>query len=172
MLKAVKNDFEKIYYILKEAFPPTERRTKKEQLKLFNNKHYRVYIDDKDVRIFICTWEFDKFIFIEHFAVAKEFRGKKLGSTFLKKFYSSTNKPVIFEVEPPENDISEKRIRFYQRHGATLNSFDYIQPPMQRGQPPIPLMIMSYPEQINKAEFEIYKKEIHSEVYNVKEQSL
>ncbi len=167
MILLTKDDFEKFYFILKEAFPKNERRTKKEQFNLFEQKEYRVYADGKSVNAFMAVWDFEEFLFLEHFAVRKDLRGKRLGSELFASMIQTLQKPLVFEVEPPTNEISQKRIRFYKKMGAVLNSFEYIQPPLQQGQSEIPLKIMSYPDPITKNSFEKIKMTLYKNVYKV-----
>ena len=167
MLIATEKNFEDIYNILKEAFPPCERRTKSGQKALFSLKEYKVFVDKDTPDVFMAIWDFKEFLFLEHFAVKKEKRGNAVGSAFFNEFISAANKPIIFEVEPPENKTSARRIKFYSSLGAKLNNFDYIQPSLQENQPSIPLRIMSYPTQLTDKEFSSYKQTILRKVYNI-----
>ena len=73
---------------------------------------------------------------------------------------------VCLEVEPPENEISKRRIDFYKRNGLYLNTFPYLQPPISNGKNPVPLMIMSS-KKIDKEKFSFIKDKLYREVYNV-----
>ena len=46
---------------------------------------------------------------------------------------SSTEKPIILEVERPVSQDAVRRIDFYESLGFHLNVFDYIQPPIDEG---------------------------------------
>ena len=168
MLTAKKDDFEKIYNILYEAFPIYERRTKEKQLELFGNDKYKVFIDSKQVNVFMAVWDFNNFAFLEHFAVTSSMRGKNIGSDFFKTVVKELNKTVIWEVELPSNDIAKRRIEFYKKLGAKLNNFEYIQPSLQKGQGTIPLLIMSYPSLLDENAFFEIKSTIYKHVYNQK----
>ena len=167
MLIATEKNFEDIYNILKEAFPPCERRTKSEQKALFSLKEYKVFVDTETPDVFMAIWDFEEFLFLEHFAVKKEKRGNAVGSSFFNEFISTVNKTIIFEVEPPENEISVRRIKFYTSLGAKLNDFNYIQPSLQKNQPSIPLRIMSYPVQLTNKQFTSYRNTVLRKVYNI-----
>ena len=67
------SDFEKIYKIMEESFPPTEFRPYNEQLALFDDSHYRVFGIKKNDEILsiAAVWEFEEITFIEHLATAK-----------------------------------------------------------------------------------------------------
>ena len=64
------------------------------------------------------------------------------------------NNKVILEVELPYNETNRKRIYFYEQHGFSYNDFEYFQTPLNQGDEPLPLRIMSYPDPINRKEFE------------------
>jgi hypothetical protein len=51
---------------------------------------------------------------------------------------------MILEVEPPVDDISRKRISFYERHGFRRNKyFNYRQPSYAYGLPEVEMELMS-----------------------------
>lgn len=163
-------DIKTVYEIMDEAFPPTEKRSFEGQKKLLEEKQYRIipnYNSLGELSGFIAVWSFDTFNFIEHIAVSKQMRGKGIGSTILKSYIRSCNKIILLEVEPPDNEVAVKRIRFYEKLGFNLNSFYYQQPPLQDGFSYIDLKIMSYPEKISEVEFLPLKKQIYKTVYKV-----
>lgn len=165
---ADKNDFDRIFEIMEDAFPLSERRTFEKQLLLFDNSFYKPYVYYKNniIEAFILCWEICKVIFIEHFAVDKKLRGTGIGTKLLKDFLNSSHRPVCLEVELPENEITKRRISFYERLGFKLNDFEYFQPSLQPGQKKIQLKIMSYPEKLSEEDFNLYRKLIHKSAYN------
>ena len=93
-------------------------------------KGHILHNDEEDVAYSICADTCaNGYILISLLAVYKEFRGKGLGSIFLKELRRrySINQGIIVEVEKPENSRSdkeralcEKRIQFYQNAGFYL----------------------------------------------------
>ena len=59
------------------------------------------------------------------------------------------------------------RVSFYEKLGFSFNDFYYLQQPLNPGDSPFRLNIMSYPESIGEKEFEKYKKDIYRDVYGV-----
>lgn len=169
--KLSKSDFNKIYNIMQNSFPKTECRTFDEQEKLLSNENYKItYLkEDNKITCFIAYWEFDSFIFIEHFAVAPEKRNCGIGSDFLKTFLSLCYKKVVLEVELPLDDIARRRIDFYQKIGFIKNNYPYIQPSMRKDALPVPLEIMSYNSALEKNEFHYIKDTLYTSVYNAKD---
>lgn len=165
-------DFQSLYRLLETSFPPTERRTKEGQKALFDTEPaYKVFgLKNKatnSVDAFLAVWELENILFLEHFAVDPTLRGKGLGSRLLCELAGITDKPLCLEVEPPENDLAKRRIEFYRRNGFFLNEYPYIQPSLAKGQPPIPLLIMTYGKAVDQSTFEKIRDELYKNVYRI-----
>lgn len=170
MLKRLGRDkFNEIYEILDDSFPADEYRPYEGQEALFDREEYRVYgtVEDSKLAGFISVWEFEEFAYIEHFAVDRRFRNGGRGKDMLQEIVGSISKPFVLEVEPPESEITERRIGFYQRNGFVFNDYDYVQQPMWEGRNPVPLKIMSYPKALNEKGFEKVRNTIYKEVFGV-----
>ena len=50
---------------------------------------------------------------------------------------------LLLEVELPEEELSRRRIGFYERCGFTLHPYEYLQPPYHAEGEPFPLRIMT-----------------------------
>lgn len=161
-------DFESLYKVMENSFPSIERRDFKGQKKLFNKDFYNVigYKDSNDkVCAFLAFWKFDEFNFVEHFAVDESLRGEGIGTKLFNHYLESTDKLTVLEVEPPEDEISTRRIKYYERMGMKMNDYNYMQPPLQKGKPLIPLKIMSYENELMDHEFNNIKRCIYKTVY-------
>lgn len=113
------------------SFPPDERRP---------FPLLRCLIDEQDLFAigallqnetyigFLSYWDFETFRYVEHFAVDPLARGGGLGGKCLNLFLSQSDKPVVLEVELPEDEMSRRRIGFYERHGFVLCQHPYYQP--------------------------------------------
>lgn len=164
-------DFDSLYKLMSEAFPSEERRNYEDQKRLLNEDAYSITSHKDEVgniTAFIASWEFSHFVFIEHFAVSSKIRGNGMGTLMIKDYLSNCSKSIFLEVEPPENDISMRRIEFYKRLGFHLNDYDYLQPPLQKQHDFLPLRIMSYPKRVDNKEFIDFKNVIYDKVYNMK----
>lgn len=150
------------------AFPPTERRNK-EQQRVLTDENPDFYccilsVNDKAVG-FITYWEFDTFVYIEHFAIEPSMRGKNIGSQVLNLVHAKQIKPVILEVERPDTDIARRRISFYERCGYKLWTQDYLQPPYQEGYPLLPLYLMCHGNLTEEQDFNSIKALLYQKVY-------
>ena len=170
LTKLSAGDFPAIWQILSESFPPEERRTEEGQRRLLEETAaYQVYGYRKkdELQAILASWKFDEFIFIEHFAVRQSIRGGGLGGRMLQAFLAECDRPVLLEVELPEEEIKARRIHFYERNGFVLNEYDYMQPAMQPGCEAIPLLIMTHPKTFNESGLNQMRDTLYREVYLV-----
>ena len=169
MKKVALNDFDKIYKIMCESFPEEEIRSREGQRALFENDNYRVLCLERGGEIvsIAAVWQFDTFTFLEHLATAKNLRGEGLGKSLLREIIDCSPSPVCLEVEPPVNELTRRRIGFYERNGMHLNSYPYIQPSLGEGRDAIPLLIMTSGCKIDETTFENIKNTLYTQVYKV-----
>ncbi len=167
MVRATVSDFEKIFNIMQDSFPSDEYRYKDEQKALFDLDEYAVYVEKDCDKIiaFLAIWEFNDFIFLEHFAVQKQIRGKGIGSKMLNDLSKIYFKPICLEVELPTTEQARKRIEFYKRNGYFYNEYEYYQPPISLGKNPLSLRITSYKKQLSFEEFTLVKNTLYKRVY-------
>ena len=156
------SDFSEIYRIMQASFSDDEYRPYDEQLALFEEPEYRIYYMPAG---FLAVWEFESFIYIEHFAVDPALRNSGTGSAMLKELVKQYQKPICLEVELPEDELTRRRIGFYERNGFVFNEYPYIQPPISKGKSPVPLRIMTYGSAITQDTFEEMKRVLYQRVY-------
>ena len=155
-------DFPEIYRIMQASFSDDEYRPYDEQLALFEEPEYRIYYMPAG---FLAVWEFESFIYIEHFAVDPALRNSGTGSAMLQELVKQYQKPICLEVELPEDELTRRRIGFYERNGFVFNEYPYIQPPISKGKSPVPLRIMTYRSEITREEFQKMKEILYRRVH-------
>ncbi len=168
MLKRITEaDFDSVYSILSDSFPKNELRPEGNMKRTMENKKYIVYkYGNDDIKGTTAVWELDSFLFVEYLAVNEKFRNNGIGSEILKELFDKYKRPLCLEVEPPESDITKRRIEFYKRNNFYLNHYPYEQPAYSQKQAAVPLMIMTSGGTITKEQFLKLRKEIYKEVYN------
>ena len=62
----------------------------------------------------------------------------------MKEYLSKTDSPLVLEVEDKNDEISKRRIGFYERLGLVLSDIRYNQPNFDNSDTVIPLRIMYY----------------------------
>lgn len=144
------NEFDAFWAIYSESFPDNEKRNRTAQWELFRRKEYHVnciYREDA-LAGFVCFWDIGNYVFVEHLAVSGNKRGDGLGAQLMTQLINSGT-PLVLEVEPPHDEISKRRIGFYERLGFHLNHYYHVQPPLQEGFEPVELLLMSYPNALS-----------------------
>lgn len=142
-------DFLRIYEI---SFPVDERRLYNgtEGLKQFilsrQGKFNILGAYSGDTLIgFITYWKFPDYHYIEHFAIDPSMRGANIGGEMLDGFIADHSDRILIEVEHPTDDLTRRRIAFYERHGfRTRPETEYIQPPYGPDQEGMPLLLMTH----------------------------
>lgn len=174
-------NFPEIYRIMQASFSDDEYRPYDEQLALFEEPEYWIYYmpaigmervgnhstgnSTMHAAGFLAVWEFESFTYIEHFAVDPVLRNSGTGSAMLQKLVKQYQKPICLEVELPEDELTRRRIGFYERNGFVFNEYPYIQPPISKGKSPVPLRIMTYGSAITQDTFEEMKRVLYQRVY-------
>lgn len=164
------NYFQKAWKLYEDAFPFEERRLLDEQLCVLQNDcyHFDILIDKDQFIGFILWWDFEQYRYIDHFATAAEKRNKGIGKLILNRFIDSDSKPILLEVELPTSNINERRIKFYERAGFKLNLHHYEIPPIKENQPPLQLLLMSYPSIISKKNVGFFVEKYHPIMFKKK----
>ncbi len=125
-----------------------------------------VYATDKPIGIFT-YWNFGSWLYVEHFAVAAEYRNLDYGTRIMTSFKQKNSLPIILEVEKPDSDMALRRINFYKRLGFVLNEgISYLQPSYHEGGDMLPLDIMST-SPLSETDFAPMRQMLYSFVYLV-----
>lgn len=146
------------------SFPIFEQRTESEQLAAFSDSHYRliVYREKETLAAFIDVWDFDSYIYIEHFAVNPLLRGQGLGTQLLKEFIENSQKIVLLEIDPLVDEVSRARLRFYERCGFYVNPFEHQHPPYRKEFDPHRLIVLTTQRTISKEEYLRFNDDLKS----------
>lgn len=157
--------------LMVQSFPSAEYR-EPEELRLYTdtktNFHNNIiYHNDTPVG-FITYWDFGHFHYIEHFAIDPAQRNGGHGRNVLDHLFQLLKRPIVLEVEMPEEEIAKRRINFYQRQGFSLWEKPYLQPPYKAGDNYLPMLLMAYGNLQCEKDFDSVKACIYREVYNVR----
>ncbi len=124
--------------IFEASFPFEERRERRDWAGAFRDPRCvaRLYGDENSARAILVFWNFGHCRYVEYFATAPGERGNGLGGAILDAFVGETpDSPVVLEIEPPEDELTLRRLRFYERHGFTRDSAEHLHPPYHAGFP-------------------------------------
>lgn len=154
------------------SFPADERRHFDDAVRLMETEpafRADIYTEGDAVLGFILYWRFPSFLYAEHFAVREDMRGKGYGRAVFGNFLTLADRPVVLEVECPEDDVSRRRIRFYERLGLVRSPVPYLQPPYSPDKHPVALSLMSYGDIDLEKRFEEVRDVLYGRVYGVRE---
>lgn len=154
--------------LMHTAFPPEERREVIQQREYsdHNPLFYNNIILEEDRPIgLISYWNMDDFFYIEHFAIDPNLRNGGYGKHVLEAIKEKLQRPIVLEVEKPTDEISTRRINFYQRLEFMLHEKPYMQPPYRQGDSGLPMLLMTYGNIDMDKDFEKVRNILYKEVY-------
>lgn len=154
-----------------DSFPEAERRDFALVRELVrSNPLFTVYVLTRDEMYvgFITAWMFDGFAYVEHFAVETVARNGGIGAEALRLFLAFVATPVVLEVEMPVDEMSKRRIGFYERQGFVLDTHVYVQPPYRPGGDSLEMRLMTQGTLDLNQSFERVRDCLYKHVYGVK----
>lgn len=157
--------FEKLYA---HSFPIFEQRTPEQQAQAFASANYHLtgYVENQSFMGFIAYWEFPDYLYIEHFAINGHERGKGYGSQILNSFVTDKPKTVLLEIDPPIDEISTARLRFYQKCGFYQNPYSHIHPPYRKEYKGHSLRVLTTGTPLSAERYEQFKNDLTQQVMN------
>ncbi|WP_228005850.1 GNAT family N-acetyltransferase [Xenorhabdus sp. BG5] len=114
---------------------------------------------------FIGAWQFEDTFYIEHIAISSSLRGQGYGKRVLDAFCTKHSK-VVLEIDPVVDEISSKRLRFYQQCGFVTHEILHYHPSYHPDREPHELVVLSYPEQLSKQSYQVFKNCLNNQVMN------
>jgi len=149
--------FERAMALYAVSFPTHEQRESASQRAIMANSAYHFTLIEEYGAFagIILYWETDDFLYVEHFCMLPERRGKGLGARALA-LLAQAGKTVILEIDPPVDDIAGRRKRFYERAGFVANPYPHVHPPYHAGFRGHDLVVMSLPRAITQAEYDAF----------------
>lgn len=175
-LRPIRTDDEQyafVEHLFLTAFPEDERRDRNAQR--YNTDQnplfYCCLVEEENEPVgFFTFWDFDTFCYGEHFAIDPERRNGGYGQKTIRALLAKTNRPLVLEVELPKDEMSRRRIDFYERQGFTLwKETPYIQPSYRPGGNSLPMYLMATEGLNPEEDFEKVKQRIYREVYLVED---
>ena len=158
----------KVKKIYENSFPVNERRDFIKLITLLSDIKFQLLAItfENEVVGMLSKWDFDSFIYIEHFAIASDFRGNGMGSYILQNLLQDEIRQIVLEVELPDDEISLKRIKFYEKFGFHCCQERYIQPPYDKDKESVSMLLMTTQLIDSLQDFQYIKNILYHEVYN------
>lgn len=143
--------YDDFYAIYSVSFPIFEQRNLEQQEYAFRYDNYFLdcLTDEDRFLAFIAYWDFEDYIYIEHFAVNPDYRGENIGSRCLQQLIDTKQKMILLEIDPLSTDIARKRFRFYERLRFVANAYAHHHPAYNRKFQPHELIVLSLQRKID-----------------------
>lgn len=140
-----------VWNLYEESFPIAERRKLEDHKRAFADPRFHpLSVWEEEVLLgIVFYWEWDNYRYIEYLAVSHDLRGSGYGFQIIKHIRDSQH-TVILEIDPLENELSVRRLQFYERAGFTLTPYRFMHLPYRLDGVSQELLILSYPAMITK----------------------
>lgn len=147
--------FLEAWNLYNDSFPKEEKRILKEQEIILKDKRYNptIFVKNDEVVAILFFWKFEKYTFIEHFAISCKLRGQSYGTKILEDFLQK-HQNVVLEIEPIFDEITSKRFDFYKKFNFIINDFKHFQIPFRNDSQELELLILSHKNKLEKIEYE------------------
>lgn len=160
------SDFDFIYSEMEKNFIKEEIRDYESAKAVLENPLYTIYRIENDGEFigFITVWALSDITFAEHFVIFEKYRNCGFGKDAIGILCKMCGR-LFLEAEPPETELSARRIGFYKRCGFFENDYPYTQPSYRKGGCGVRLVLLSYPEVLEAPEKKV--TELYKTVYNI-----
>jgi len=157
----------KAWELYEKSFPVAERRKLEDHLRACENELFHplsIWENDQLIGM-VFYWEWSNYRYIEYLAVSPELHGHGYGSQIIKEIRDSEH-IIILEIDPLINELSVRRLQFYERAGFTLTPYRFVHLPYRLDGVPQELLILSYSKMITKEQHNDFLNFIDNHVRN------
>lgn len=143
--------WKKVWELYELSFPLAERRKIDDHLRACADRQFHPLSawEGSELIGLLFYWEWDSYRYLEYLAVNPDVRGHGFGSQILRHLRNSHH-TIILEIDPLINELSVRRLQFYERARFTLTPYRFVHLPYRLEAHPIELLILSYPQMITK----------------------
>ena len=148
-----KERWNKVWDLYEKSFPVAEIRKKDDHLRACSDERFFPLSawEGQQLIGLMFFWEWDSYRYLEHLAVNPDLRGNGYGSQ-LVRYLRNSDHTIILEIDPLVNELSVRRLQFYERASYTLTPYRFVHLPYRIDGQEQELLILSYPEMISKAQ--------------------
>lgn len=137
--------------IYREAFPECEQWREEAYARAFADPDFEADALRMEGAVvgLLFHWRYGTYRYVEHLAIDPALRGRNLGSQALEAL-RERSEGVVLEIDPPEDERSRRRLRFYERLGFVRNDHPYVHPSYRQPFCAHRLVLMSYPGALDR----------------------
>ena len=143
-----------VWKLYEESFPLSERRKEEDHIRACTDPFFfplSAWEEGQLIGI-VFYWEWDSYRYTEYLAVTPRLRSQGYGSKMLR-YLCDSDHTLILEIDPLVDELSVRRLQFYERAGFTLTPYRFVHLPYRLGSIPKELLILSYPNMIDKQQY-------------------
>lgn len=146
-----KDRWNRVWELYESSFPDAEKRLMNEHISAMQNELFFPLSawEGNELIGILFYWEWKEYRYLEYMAINPELRGQGHGSRFLRHLRENGH-TVILEIDPLINELSVRRLQFYERAGFTLTPYRFDHLPYRLETETEELLILSYPKMITK----------------------
>jgi GNAT superfamily N-acetyltransferase len=154
-----------VWKLYEESFPEAERRKMDDHLRACgDDRFFPLSAWEGGALIgLMFFWEWNSYRYLEHLAISPRLQGQGYGSEILRYLRDSEH-TIILEIDPLVNELSVRRLQFYERAGFTLTPYRFVHLPYRLEVAPQELLILSYPDMITKEQHNDFLRFVNEEV--------
>lgn len=155
-----------VWQIYESSFPRCERRSRVQHERAVKSEdtfHCKQLVLGETVVGLLFYWELPECLFVEHLAVAEQWRGHGVGSAALK-WLQEQGKLLILEIEPPQDAPTSRRLEFYRSAGFELLPFEHEQLPFHADSPSVFMKLLSWPHPASEEEVDCLENALRENI--------
>ena len=159
--------FDKMWEVYSYSFPEHEKRKLENQLEALKNNKCRIdaYTEDDIFIGFVIYWIYPTYIYIEHFALSEQVRQGGKGTAIITELIERYKElPIILDIDPVVDSISERRRNFYFRLGFLQSAHQHLCPPYKEGELPFELLLLTTKQELTESEYKGIKESLYNEM--------
>lgn len=163
------DDYRFVEELLVSSFPVDEYRdleALRQHVSDTEEFHLLLAADGGEPVGFVSYWDFGACCYVEHLAVHPRLRNRHYGRHIVQHLQQSA-RALVLEVELPTDELTRRRIGFYQRLGFEVCRLPYVQPAYRVGGATIAMHLMLWGELPAGMDLEAVKARIFRSVYGV-----
>lgn len=157
--------FAPAFALYEQSFPLHEQRFAAHQAQAMGDPRFfcESVWENGELLALLFSWRLEDICYVEHYAVNSSLRGGGLGSQILREFCQREGK-VVLEIDPLVDEISRRRKGFYERLGFCANPWPHAHPPYRKANAPHELIVMSWPRELSREEYDRFYRALAREV--------
>ncbi len=160
-----KERWDSVWSLYEDSFPLAERRKEADHLRACKDDRFFPLSawEGNELIGLMFFWEWNSYRYLEHLAVNPDLRGHGYGSQLLRHLRDSEH-TIILEIDPLSNELSVRRLQFYELAGYTLTPYRFVHLPYRLDGQEQELLILSYPKMISKNQHNDFLRFVNEEV--------